>query len=279
VLEEAGQALLDDPLTSQLGQALRSGKLSEAGARANDLADQLMGSSEEELDLLIENLAETAAALEDIDPELASFLIDAVDSLSDGRLEDAAQALQQAAGSLQKTAQQQAAANLATGAADRLDQGRIQIAQVGQGQTDGAEIVEGDGQVDHGQGQAAGDFEGDGEQSSDTSHSESSQPDGLPGGMGPGGGHADNVFIPDYIDLGSEEGVEIELPAECAANPQDCGALITENPTIPGYEDSLVPYNQVYGDYRQAAYQALEDQYIPLGLRDYVRDYFASLEP
>jgi hypothetical protein len=40
-----------------------------------------------------------------------------------------------------------------------------------------------------------------------------------------------------------------------------------------------VPYNQVFSDYSNAANQALERDYIPLGLRDVVRDYFSSLEP
>jgi hypothetical protein len=73
--------------------------------------------------------------------------------------------------------------------------------------------------------------------------------------------------------------VDIELPAECVTNPQSCGGLITESDSEMGNEESLVPYTQVFGDYRQAAYQALEDPYIPLGLRDFVRDYFSSLEP
>ncbi len=43
--------------------------------------------------------------------------------------------------------------------------------------------------------------------------------------------------------------------------------------------DALVPYNQVYSDYRNAANRALDSDYIPLGLRDVVHDYFSSLEP
>ena len=40
-----------------------------------------------------------------------------------------------------------------------------------------------------------------------------------------------------------------------------------------------VPYNQVYSDYANAANHALDSGYVPLGLRDVVRDYFTSLEP
>ena len=69
------------------------------------------------------------------------------------------------------------------------------------------------------------------------------------------------------------------MPAECIANPESCGALLNETPTEFGDETSTVPYSQVFGDYRDAAYEALNDDYIPLGMKEYVRDYFSSLEP
>ncbi|MDW8098703.1 MAG: hypothetical protein RML36_04350 [Anaerolineae bacterium] len=42
---------------------------------------------------------------------------------------------------------------------------------------------------------------------------------------------------------------------------------------------SLVPYQQVYRQYAAEAAQAMEREYIPLGLREYVREYFTRLEP
>lgn len=40
-----------------------------------------------------------------------------------------------------------------------------------------------------------------------------------------------------------------------------------------------VPYNQVFSNYANAATAALDQSYIPLGLRDVVREYFMSLAP
>ncbi|MCA9928666.1 MAG: hypothetical protein KC419_09315, partial [Anaerolineales bacterium] len=99
------------------------------------------------------------------------------------------------------------------------------------------------------------------------------------GGPGPGGGHTENVYVPELMDLSGTEGVDVELPAECVANPENCGALLNETPTEIGDESSVVPYEQVFGDYRDAANEALSDDYIPLGLKGYIRDYFSSLEP
>jgi hypothetical protein len=43
--------------------------------------------------------------------------------------------------------------------------------------------------------------------------------------------------------------------------------------------EALVPYDQVYADYEAQAASALENSYIPRGMKDYVRAYFSSLEP
>jgi hypothetical protein len=40
-----------------------------------------------------------------------------------------------------------------------------------------------------------------------------------------------------------------------------------------------VPYREVYAEYATQAVVALEGSYIPLGMKQYVRDYFSSLEP
>ncbi len=43
--------------------------------------------------------------------------------------------------------------------------------------------------------------------------------------------------------------------------------------------ESRVSYDTVFGEYQNAANRALESDYVPLGLRDVVREYFTSLEP
>ena len=53
------------------------------------------------------------------------------------------------------------------------------------------------------------------------------------------------------------------------------GALLP----VPGEGQAAVPYREVYADYAAQAGAALEGSYIPLGLKQYVRDYFSSLEP
>jgi hypothetical protein len=42
---------------------------------------------------------------------------------------------------------------------------------------------------------------------------------------------------------------------------------------------ALTPYQQVYADFAQYAQTSLERGYVPISIKDYVRDYFSSLDP
>ncbi len=297
-LQDAGQPLAENQNSQSLGQNLQNGNLSQAGAAAAQLADSLPTLSEDELAQLAEDLAETAASLQDVDSELANELAAAAQALQNGDVAAAQQALQQAAGTLQQRAQSNAAAGQASAAANQLGEGRQEVAQAGQGNQSGqGEQAEGSGQGQgqgegegqgpgQGQGQGSGQGQGQGQGSGEGSgqgqgagQGQGSNQGTGQGGPGPGGGHAENVFAPDLVDLSGFEGEDVELPAECLADPASCGGLLSENPTEFGDEQSIVPYEQVFGDYRNAANEALADDYIPLGLKGYIRDYFSSLEP
>lgn len=286
-LESAGQPLADNENSQPLGESLQDGDLSSAAIEAAQLADELADMSAEEIAQLAQDLAETAAALEGVDSQLAQELAEAAQALQNGDIEAAQQALREAAGTLQERNQETAVAEAAQDAAGQLGESRNDIAQStqqgqpnsdgqpsqGEGQQPGQGQGEGEGQ---GQGQGEGQGEGNGQgQGQGQGEGQGSGQNGL----GEGGGHAENVFVPDYADLGGVDGVDVELQANCLANPADCGSLLNETPTEFTDENSLVPYNQVFGDYRNAAYEALSDDYIPLGMKGYVRDYFSSLEP
>lgn len=288
-LQAAGQSLAENQNSQSLGEALQNGNLAQAGSAASQLADSLPSLSAEEQAALAQDLAETAAALQDIDSELAAELAQAAQALQNGDVEAAQQALQEAGATLQQRAQEQAASEQANSAAGELNEGRSEVAEAGQegqsgqqGQQGQQGQGEGQGQGNQGQqGQGEGEGQGQGEgegQGQGQSQGEGNQ-DGQPGGPGQGGGHTDNVYVPEFVDLTGEAGEDIELPAECIANPASCGALLNETNTEFGDENSVVPYDQVFGDYRDAAYTALDEGYVPLGLKGYIRDYFSLLEP
>lgn len=283
-LQQSAQALLENSASEAIGQALQNGDLATASQATNDLADQLPQLTPEELAELAANLAEAAQALQEADSELAAQLAEAAQALQNGDVAAAQQALRQVAGTLQERAQSQNVAETAAETADQLGQGQNEVAQAG-GQGQQPTQTEGQGQgQSNGQGEGNGEGQGEGNgnnsvQSLESGSGQQTEQGEGTGGPGPGGGHTENVYVPPAVDLSGEEGIDVELPAECVANPENCGSLLNQNPTELGDESSTVSYDQVFGDYRDAAYEALDVDYIPLGMKDLVRDYFSSLEP
>ena len=48
----------------------------------------------------------------------------------------------------------------------------------------------------------------------------------------------------------------------------------------PGIDPgSYVPYSEVYADFYNYALTTLDRSYVPLSVKDFVRDYFSSLDP
>ncbi|NJN54517.1 MAG: hypothetical protein HC804_07040, partial [Anaerolineae bacterium] len=239
-LQDAGEPLANNPNSQSLGEALQNGNLAQAGAAATQLADQLPELSREEQLALAEDLMATAQSLVGTDDQLAQQLAEAAQALQNGDIAAAQQALREAGATLQQRAQEAASAEQANQAANALGEGRQSVAQAGgQGQNaqpanpdnllppnDGlAGPNEGLGQQPqpgpgqgNGQGQGEGNGQGQGQGNG--------QGQGQLGGPSAGGGHTENVYVPELRDLSGFEGVDVELPAECAANPADCGALL-----------------------------------------------------
>lgn len=88
-----------------------------------------------------------------------------------------------------------------------------------------------------------------------------------------GEGSYDALFAPDDIRV-QDNGERIELDAD----RDETVVSETAQQNTPDSE-SRVPYNQVYQSYADSANQALDNGYVPLGMRDFVRDYFTSIEP
>ncbi len=91
---------------------------------------------------------------------------------------------------------------------------------------------------------------------------------------GQGVGQYEAVNVPRRIGPQANDGNNIQLNPDASNTPVQEGNY-SQNPD----GQVTVPYDQVYGDYADAANQALDSDYVPLGLRDVVRDYFTSLEP
>ncbi|MEO8610179.1 MAG: hypothetical protein ABI690_19955 [Chloroflexota bacterium] len=122
-----------------------------------------------------------------------------------------------------------------------------------------------------GAGDGAGDAGQDGQQSGGSQTGQMPQtnnPDGQ------GQGQYDPVYAPQRIGGQSAADQQVQLNGDASQSPVQEGDF-SQNPD----GNVNVPYDQVFSDYSNAANRALQSDYIPLGLRDVVRDYFSSLEP
>lgn len=139
--------------------------------------------------------------------------------------------------------------------------------QPGQGQAPnqngGAQGQNGQG----GNGQGAGDGQGGqgGGEGNDTT-----KPQNNPDGQG------ETVYTPraDSQNIGGENG-ESTIQLDDSEDAPIIEGDFIQNPN----GQALVPYESVFSDYSDSARQALESDYIPMGMRDVIYDYFTSIEP
>ena len=267
-LAEAAAALQDQAAAIGLADALQSGQLDQAGAAAGALAGEVSELPAEERAELAERLAEAAAGLRETDNELANSLERAAGALAAGNVEAAQEALAEVSTQLVERGETAAAAGQASSAAGQLGSARGEIAQGSAGDESGESGEGGSGEGQPGSGEAG-------------SPATSGGQEGTVGGPSQGGGHVESVFVPRRTNL-EGEGESLELEVQCLADPESCGPLAGQSPSDPTGQaagGSLVPYDQVFGDYRDAAFEALSAGDIPLGLQDLIRNYFTALEP
>ncbi|MCU0476602.1 MAG: hypothetical protein MUC99_10930 [Anaerolineae bacterium] len=122
-----------------------------------------------------------------------------------------------------------------------------------------------------GAGDGAGNLNDDATERLQTRNPNLEQSDNDPDGAGERDYEA--IFAPRF-SVQSSGTTELELRADPGEAPLE-ETEADDNPL----GEAVVPYVEVLGDYTNAANEALETGYIPLGLRDVVRGYFSSLDP
>jgi len=282
-LRQAGQSLSPDELTNSLANALANEDFDRAADEMRNLTnpgETGQPLSERELQRAASQLDQLARGVQNSDPELAQTLREAAQNMREGNTQAAQQQLDQAARSLEQAQQSGEAAQALDDAQARAEAARQAIARQasrsqnqGQGQasTNAQGSAQGQQPGQQGQAQTAGEGAA-GDQSSarsmpsagSRSTGESRKSDDF--------GSDNTVYAPRRI---GSDGQPIVLPdAQSQAAPDPSGRAST----APGGSSS-VPYEQVYGDYSRAADEALQSGRVPPEMRDYVRDYFSSLDP
>jgi len=261
------------------------GDLEAAAEAIQELAEQLEGMSEEERRALAEQLAQMAArAAQAGDSGLAQALAAMAQAAQAGDMQSAQQSAASAAQALQQAQGELADQRALSRSLSQLDQSRQRMSQAGQsgrraqGQSDqpGQPGQQGQGQ---GQGQGQQPGGGGGANANQMPPGSSSGQPGSPRGEGAetGAGSLDSqVYAPRAA--ANAEGEEVFIPGQDTSQGE---TQTSEQPNPLGgvTNPSLISYDAVFQTYRDAANQAIDQSYIPPGLKDYIRDYFSQLEP
>lgn len=299
-LAPLGQELITSSDTTAAGRALRqddpAGAAKELAALAGRL-DRLDAGERQALASKLERAAATQAAA---NPDLAASLAGAAGALQAGQIAAASHQLGQAADQLRDLAAARAAQAERQRALDDLAAARQHLTTSGQAAGGAPSSRATPVTVTRGQGSSsAGDRQGGaGNQRSSgsgqgqgggaagagqgrTGGATSPRTDGGTAGAGQpvldrpgqtGAGAYELVYAPQFA---GSSGATSHAPG------QDRGQGVVERQSVQGPGSPgvpLVPYQQVYREYRQQATEALAQGRVPPHLRDYVRDYFTSLD-
>jgi hypothetical protein len=252
-LERLSGELQDSDLTRDIAEALAAGDY-EAAAEAlaafsGDEGERLTRAEELELG---EQLAQAADALQATSPELAKQFEEIADAFQQGNANAAREGLQAAAEQLAAEGAEAARQAAVEDALSAVQQSREAL-----GAAAGASVPTEPPLTD------LASTDGAGVSTAPlTTHSEDAGT----------GAPYDELYVPERID-GDGEGVE--LPRE----DEDGVPIGTSPGGPPTGEQARVSYREIYSDYAEEAGAALERDYVPLGMKQYVRDYFSALEP
>lgn len=283
-LEHAGQNMTPDDLTNALANSLSNREFDKAANQLRDLTNpQGKALSEEEQQRVANQLDQMSRDVQSSDAKLAQSLKDAAQNLREGKAQDAQQNLQKAADALDKSEQADQASSAVSEAQNNVGEARQRLSQAAGKDQQGQQSSGQSGQQQKGPagqpGQAGKESDATGDQFGDSTSGSSSQGQ-------PGSSNIDTTRSQHSEDTGSSN--EVWAPQRLGGDGQpitlpDAQGKPSANPNgkpnqAPGGQSS-VPYQQVYADYRKTADDAIQNGDVPSEYRDYVRDYFSSLNP
>lgn len=253
-LKELAEALKQEESTAALSEALEQGDSSAISQAMEQLLQKMAAMDKGQAASLAQQLAE------------------AVENISDAELQEALKALEEALENWADPSEAgEALKNALLSQAQMNSALRSSLQKLNRnvGQQSLAKKVESDGESPGGEGQGS---EGEGTGGQTTNGGNGGTGTGT-GGQGRGFGHAEPEKIYTRSAAG-KDGYDAQLKGTDSEEGQ---TTITEHRTM-GQAGTSVPYDTVYGQYRNEAMETLENSSVPYGMRELVSDYFATLE-
>jgi hypothetical protein len=287
-LQNAGQSLAPNELTNPLAHSLENGDLNQSAEQMRNLT-QSNGQSlnETQRQQLADQLDQMAHTIQNSNSTAAQQLRQAAQQLRDQQDQAAQDTLNQVANELKQTAEKQAANQQLSEAQSSMEDARRALSNASQSAQAGANTPQ--------NGASQSSVAQESEQSSDSPTQggassgqpnqhppdKNTDPTGISASQSSSGGDSEH-----HEDTGSDASVlnpqRVNAAGENVTLPNDKGQNVP-NPNAqnnPGVSNqATVPYQQVYPQYAKTADDAISSGQVPADLRDYVRDYFSSLDP
>ncbi len=275
-------SLAQDPATRPLGTALAKGDYKKAAEELRRLAEQIDNLSANERARLARSMRQAGQRASRANPALAQSLAQTGNALEQGGTGESQQAMNNAAGQLERASGQLRAGSQRERAMAQTQQSRGTVsrsAQQAQGRNQSAGRQQGQqgqqGQRSGGQGQQGEDgMDGQGQSQGQQGDPQSGD---RPGGSAAGTGTNPNPRSEEIYDPAFASSRQERLNQDQPFEPTE--SLNNPNPEDAFRNDAQVSYSQVHARYQEKAVQSLENTYIPVGMKDLVKEYFSSLTP
>lgn len=298
-------SMAQDPATRDAGTSLARGDYKQAAEQLRQIGEKIDQMSAAERARLARSMRQAGQRAARSNPALGEGLNQAGNAIERGNSSEAQEGLNQAASALEQASGQLRASSERERAMAQIQQSRGQISrstQQGQSQQARAQGQQGQGQQgqqgqgqqgqgqqgqqgqgQQGQGQQPGSGQG-GQEAGEPGQGQQGQGAGQngeqsngdePGGSGAGTGsnpRSDAIYDPIFASSRQERLNQDQpfSPTEAIENP---------NPEDAVQNEAQVSYRQVHARYQERAVESLQNNYIPIGLKDLVKDYFSSLAP
>lgn len=258
-LKAIGSRLSQNKATQNIGEMLESGNIEQFNEEIKNLNDNLKNMTDDEIKELGKAL-KAAAQTSGIDGETKQLLDELGDALqnelTDEQLAEVSQNLSEFSDKINELAKQNEDIRSAV---EKLNKDLAKTSE----ELGGAAAQSGNGTQQGQQGQGQGQARGQG-----TGQSQKGQS----GGTQRGSGTIPNANI--YTSNAQQYG---DYDAELNGNGND-GTGDKIKTGTNGEKGEIVPYTDVYNEYKNEAMKNIEQDEIPYGVKDIVRDYFSSLE-
>lgn len=298
-------AMAQDPRTRDAATSMARGDYKQAAEQMRQMAEQMDQMSQAERARLARSMRQAAQRSSRANPQLSQGMDQAASALEQGNMRDAQSGMSQAAGALEQASGQLRAGSQRERALAQMQQSRSQISrsmqqaqnqgqsqqargqQGQQGQQGPGQQGQGQGQQGQGQGQQGrgqpGQGQGQGQQGEGGEDSQgqgqgqgqngANGDQGSGSGAGTGSNPSSNAVYDPVFASSQQERIESGQPF----SPTD--AIQNPDPEQGMQNNAQVDYRQVHARYQDQAVQSLQNNYIPIGLKDLVKDYFSSLAP